>query len=297
VLVLCLIFVLLFIALAVILVAGTVSIQGNIYSEVTPNVPWKAVAAAAVMTAFYAIWIFVDYRAIAADPNRTDFPFDAIHRFSPKETSDPVDKLWVVKNNNEILYRRQAGDTLAGAKYVDAQTGQQWSRSDSTGIVEAIIIEDKDAKVRFEPKLDAQGNFVPEKPGRDIEPFPGYYEVKGKRKMEQIGQVTSFHWGLYFANWMLNIVHLALWFVLLWLVLRFQWSHALFMGVILWAIATLLIVPMLLDRTQTTVKEKLKPATIIYVPNSLASTVSEGCCPPALALRVGTELRSMPGCA
>jgi hypothetical protein len=257
----------LFVVLAVILAVGTISIQGNIYSEVTPGVVWKAPAAAAIMTLFYAAWVFLDYRTL--DVNRADFPYDTIFRFSPKDIRD-FDQLWVVKNNQETLYRRQSGDTLAGYKFVDPRTGQQWSRGDSTGIVEAIIVDEDGTKVRFEPKLDAQGNFKPEKPGAPIEPFPGYFEVKGKRKMEQLGQVSTFRWGLYLGNWMLNLLHLGLWFVTLWLLLRFQWSHALFMAAVLWVIATLWIVPMLLERTKSAVLQKAGLTTALYGPFSPA---------------------------
>jgi hypothetical protein len=258
VLVLVLIFILLFAGLAVILAAGTVSIQSNIYSEPTTGIQWKAPTAAAILTVFYALWMIIDYRAL--DPNRNDFPYDTIFRFSPKEIYD-VDQLWAVKNNQEILFKRQAGDTIGASKYVDPLTGQQWSRGDATGLVSAILIDDK--KVRLEPKLTPEGNFLP-----GAEAFPGYYEVKGRRRMENLGQVSTFRWGLYIGNWVLNILHLVVWFVPLWLLLRFQWSHALFIAAILWGIATLWIVPMLLEKTYRVAQQRAGIQTSLVRPAS-----------------------------
>jgi len=65
-----------------------------------------------------------------------------------------------------------------------------------------------------------------------------------------LGEVSQFRWDLLLLNLLFNGLHVALWFAGLWLVLRFQWSHALGFAVCLWLVMTLLPVPMVLDYAQ-----------------------------------------------
>ena len=55
--------------------------------------------------------------------------------------------------------------------------------------------------------------------------------------------------GLTFINLLLNAVFFGVWFACLWLLLRFQWPHALGLAVPLWATFVLIIVPMLITRS------------------------------------------------
>ncbi len=248
-LVLLLIFVLLFVGLAVLLGGGAYSIQGNIYSEPGEGLAWRGPAAAAVLTAFYGFWAFLDYQAAAADPNRPDMPYDTIFRFSPKETKD-VDQFWSVQNGKEVLFTRERVGTMG--KPVFKSQGQEWARSSGTGMVEAIIVEyppKSGEKIRLEPKL-IDGNFPPG------ESFQGYFEPNGKRSMPQLGQVVVFRWGLFTANLLLNALHFVVWFLSIWLILRFQWMHALLLSAILWGAATW-TVPMLLEKTQNVARVRV----------------------------------------
>ena len=46
---------------------------------------------------------------------------------------------------------------------------------------------------------------------------------------------------------LLNVLHLGVWFVCLWLLLRFQWSHALGLAAAVWLVLTLTFLPPLLQ--------------------------------------------------
>jgi hypothetical protein len=95
------------------------------------------------------------------------------------------------------------------------------------------------------------------------EMFPGYYQVNGRRKMLQLGVLSVFRWGLFLGNLFLNALFLGVCFVCLWLILRFQWTHALGFAAVLWLALSLAVVPMLLAKTQEVARQRAAspPAT------------------------------------
>jgi hypothetical protein len=248
------VFCVVFFALSVILWAGTLGFQGLIYSEPASGLPWRGPAAAAVLTALFAVWCYLSFSNF--DPRtETQLPFDTIFRFQPNKITQ-VDKLYAVKNGQETPFtKRNTGGKVGAAEFRDGQ-GNPWRRSDTTGITEAIIVEENGQRVTFVPKLASDGKTFPP----TAEAFPGYYEQGGRRVMVQLGQVSLFQWGVWFFNIVLNVAHFGLWFLCLWLVLRFQWPHALGLAVVAWAIVTLVLLPMLLDRTRDVAKERANPA-------------------------------------
>ena len=62
------------------------------------------------------------------------------------------------------------------------------------------------------------------------------------------GRPSKFRFGRFFVNMLLNFLHLAIWFVCLWLLLRFQWAHALGLALAIWLVMTLFVVPQLLTQ-------------------------------------------------
>src|SRR5262249_40196924 len=74
------------------------------------------------------------------------------------------------------------------------------------------------------------------------------------------GRPYAFRWGRFLGNLFLNFVHLGLWFVAFGLVLRFQWSHALLLAIILWLGMSLAILPMLLGQAGAQSMERRGPA-------------------------------------
>lgn len=267
-LILLLIFIVVFIILAIVLAAGTLGIQGYIYSEPVANIAWRAVAAGAAIAFFLGLWALIDYKAL--DPAQADFPIDTLFRFNPTEIRE-VDKFWSVKapsasaedvqkNSQKILYtRRDSGGQVAD--YVDAG-GRRWERSDPTGLMVAIVVDDKGQELRFEPKLVEMPN--PNDPkgpkikvfAQTSEVFPGYYQTGGRRQMLQLGVVSLFRWWLFLGNLVFNALFLGVWFICLWLILRFQWTHALSLAVLLWLTASLVVVPMLLAKTAEVARQR-----------------------------------------
>jgi hypothetical protein len=249
------IFALLFLALAVFLGAGTLFFQAYIYSEPTAGLLWRAPAAGLLMTSFFAFWSYLDYKNPGG--HSTIFEFK-----TPKDEQRFM-KFWAVRKGQETLY--QAHKNSKGFyEYRDA-SGKSWRRSDTEGITEAIVVEDKDGqKIRFEAQLTDDGKFrmAPNSSAAH------YVEVGGERRDmndEYIGLLTRVRTSLIAANLFMNALHFVVWFAALWLLLRFQWGHAFGFAIVLWVVMTLTILPMMFKRTEDAALKQATPGAVARV--------------------------------
>jgi hypothetical protein len=101
---------------------------------------------------------------------------------------------------------------------------------------------DTDDDETFEPERDAKGNFKTEL-GQSLR----YLDARGRVMQEDdFGRVSVYRWDWFAWTALFNVAHLAVWFVALWLLLRYQWTHALGGAVVLWLATSLIALPMLL---------------------------------------------------
>jgi hypothetical protein len=272
-----LIFALILVSLAVFLWVGTLFFQGYIYSEPVSELYWRAPVAGLALTLFLGLWCFFDYRS----PGR----FQSLFDFTATEVEE-FPKIWAVKKGQEIPLEPKtvAQGPLKRTEYF--MRGTRWSRSDGDGMTEAIIVEDKDGqKHTFKPELTKEGTFK-------VDPNDSqarYVEVDGRKRVmleRSIGRIATTRWGKLVANIFLNLLHLGIWFGCLWLLLRYQWSHALGLAVVFWIVITLTILPMLFTRIETASPHKTTPkptstTAFLYhgpaVTCSLAITLKTGC--------------------
>jgi hypothetical protein len=241
---------LLFLGVAVVLWAGTVVIQGYIYSEPVEQAYWRAPVTALVVTLFVAFWCSLDYKS----PGRYGSFFDV----ASASDDTRFDKFLSVKNNRETVYTFRKDAKGRGDYYDDG--GRKWNRADTDGIVQAIIVEDKDGqKIRFEADLTKDGKFK-------LDPDRGtarYVEASGKHRVmtdSAPGWLSVPRTGVVAANLLLNLVHGIVWFLCLWLLLRFQWGHALGLAFVGWLVLTFFLPP-LFKRTEDLAKQKAAQAT------------------------------------
>jgi hypothetical protein len=248
------VFVVIFLASAVVLWGGTYVLQAYIYSDPTPDLYWRAPLASALVTLFLAFWIMLDYRRPGA--------FNTLFDFSAAEEQS-FDKFLSVKNKKETLFTSHKTGP-ARVEYRDAQ-GKAWVRSDTEGPVDAIVVEEADGrKTRFVTELTKDGKFTA-KQGEPVR----YKEEGGKRIMTDayIGRVTVTRWGLVFGNIALNFGLLIAWFVVLWPLLRFQWPHAFGLALVLWA-AFIFVLPGLFRKAEDVAKARASPASALHAPGA-----------------------------
>jgi hypothetical protein len=227
-----LVLLLLWASLTVLLYSGARLLQGSFYNEPVSDLYWRAPAAAAVLTGFLGVWCLLDRNA----PGQ----YAAIHQFSPTDDLQFKELKAVIRKDNKeqtVEYRLRSNER-GQSEYRETKPPYRPLPSHP----EAIIIDENGAPLRFEPERDASGHFrIAE--GQALR----YTDAQGRVMSEDtVGRISIFHWSRFLSNLALNGFHLVLWFVCLWLLVRFQWTHALGLAVAIWLGMTLLILPMLL---------------------------------------------------
>jgi hypothetical protein len=165
----------------------------------------------------------------------------------------------VVKDNKKVHYKaRSSPSKLSGMKgslpgrveFMQTDPPHRvWSRT------AAVLIKEDGQEVRFIAERD-QDNHYKVEAGRDLR----YLDDRGRVMTEgNMGRVYTFRWGRLFTYVFLNGVLLAVWFAGLWLLLRFQWSHALGLAVVIWGATIVLLIPLLLARVEDNLPKPAAP--------------------------------------
>ena len=109
----------------------------------------------------------------------------------------------------------------------------------SPSMVVAILVKEKDQAepTRFDAKLDPGDKF----------PVNGlrYHQANTTRYMDEVSLGTIHRvrsWGL-IGNLFANFLHLAIWCVVWWLVMRFEIGNAIAIGLVFWAITMFVVQP------------------------------------------------------
>ncbi|HEY1376969.1 MAG TPA: hypothetical protein VGF55_09250 [Gemmataceae bacterium] len=235
--------VLLAVGVAVLLAVGTLVIQGYLYSQPVGGIVWRSAAAGAAVCLFFAFWCWLQARS----PGQ----YGTLLDFSPRDTK-VFDKFWSERvgggGKQEILYTR-GRDARGRVEYRDP-SGRLWQRSGDGGVMTAIIVEEDGEKKRFEAEMTPSGQFKIEE-NRPLR----YVEQGGRGRVmtdNEIGEITTTRYGLLFGNLLLNLAHLVVWFLCLWLLLEFQWPHALGLAAALWVAFALLVWPVVREQVPVT---------------------------------------------
>jgi hypothetical protein len=213
----------------VLLWVGTIYLTGYWYTEPTPEMYWRAPAAGAALTVFLGLWIFIDGERVARAPYGIPFLFSADEDL----LSEPAKQFKAVKKGEKapVLYVRATVVRLGKKAYEyrkETSTGQEWR---STG-VEAILLDVDGKTHRFNRTTTREGSYVE------------FVDDQGWTISEHSpGSPSRTRGSTILLTFVLNFLHLGVWFVCLWLLLRFQWAHALGLAFCLWLVVTLLIVP------------------------------------------------------
>jgi hypothetical protein len=236
-----------FAVLSLLLAAWTLFFQAYIYSEPIGAIYWRAPAAAAALTVFLAIWVVCDYRSIDSRDD-SEGHYQPLHNFSAREVKT-YKYLWLTTQD-----RKQELYELRGNRYLNKANQQPKSRP-----LQIVAGDELNGEKHvFKPPMDDKGYFKVEKD----QPLRYYEEGNPSRYMDEsaLGQISIFHFGWMLGSLILNFGFLLVWFVSLWLLLRFQWAHALGLAFVIWLIS-LFVLPMILTQAEKVRKERLPPKT------------------------------------
>ncbi|HZU35928.1 MAG TPA: hypothetical protein VFA18_08470 [Gemmataceae bacterium] len=225
-----LLFVLMWAALIALFWVGALLLQGLLYSEPEPELYWRAPAVATVLTLMLAGWGKLAYDA----PDRfqawfllTNTKTTEVTKLQARVRDDP-------KNWRVYTAHRNARGLI---EYWADDTGRHMPTPP-----EAVKIREGDEEVEFVPDRDPKTNTFK----RDLDHKVVYHDERGRTMTEdRLGTVTESHSGVLVLNWFLTVLIFAVCFVCLWLLLRFQWPHALGLAAVCWLVITLFIQPML----------------------------------------------------
>lgn len=246
--------------LGVLLYVGSLFLQGYIYTVPGTGLAWQAPAAAGAVFLFLTFWCLIIANSSTASP--TEVPYDALFRFTPKEdmVKNPVkelDALYRDKKNKEkkvtyVLHRDPRGRNhyveKNSAKEKGTDGAARWKPED----VKEIHLTHQGQLMIFEAREAGTGanrHFVHTPSGWTLVEFDD----------GPTGIPWVFRWSRFFFTFFLNLFHLALWFACFWLLLRFQWGHALGLAMVMWLLFTLAFLPILLDTAGQVALDKRSP--------------------------------------
>jgi hypothetical protein len=250
--------------LAVVLTAWSVWFQGYIYTEPAEGLVWRGPAAGAALAVAVAFWVLVDYHSVGGAEGQGRYR--PLFEFSATETRKPFPELWIPKRGpgqeGDEVYKLRPG----GGRIEYLQGGLPSGRPLPERPPRITVLEGEEKSV-FEPERDAEGNFYQRQPpwwslNRQPEPLR-YMDQKGRVMTEdRLGVLSSFRTGAFIGNLLLNFLLLAVGFVVGWLLLRFQWPHALLQAFVLWLVLQLFVLPPILSRAEAVARERATPKSV-----------------------------------
>jgi hypothetical protein len=222
--------------------AGTFFFQGYIYTEPTSGLAWQAPAAGAAVGAFVAVWCLCV--ASSSDASPTDIPYDTLFRFSPKVSMflRPAPKLTAIKQDGKrIEYVCKRLDQTR-YRYVDtAYEPRPWNSTK----VKAIELDYQGQKVVFNMRPVTDAGMYREFVSDDGWVMLDYDD--SSQTAGPTGMPSQFRTGRFILNLFFNFGLLVVVFLSLWLLLRYQWPHALGLAFVIWLVCVLTVLPMLLS--------------------------------------------------
>ncbi len=226
----------------VLLSAWSLWFGAYIYTEPTGGIVWRGPAAGAAITVVALLWVFLDY----SSPGH----------FRP---------LWEVSSTEQVRHYQELRVPIARGRddvyKLRPGTRNDYRRADGKTLPSTppvIVVMEDDERYTFEPERDEQGNFKRHKVpgGRSDDPLR-YRDEKGRVMVEgSLGQIEAFRGGRFLANVLLNLAFVAACFLALWLLLAFQWPHALGQAVGLALVLLLFVMPPLLSRAESVARER-----------------------------------------
>ena len=233
-----LVFVMLLVSLGVLFFVGTLFVQSFIFTEVTPGLAWRAPTSAAIMAVFFTFWCLLVMQSSDAETKKS--PYTTIFNFSTRVDMlpSPATELWAHRYDGRTLtYIRTPYVDLGKSKFHYQDAKDPTKEFTPVGVESVEIKDPSGEKKRFTDKTDG-----------DTQVFQGDGGWTLEYDRDISGNPTRMSWALLFGNLLLNTLHFALWFVCLWLILRFSMSSSVLFAAILWGLVTVALLPMLLDQ-------------------------------------------------
>jgi hypothetical protein len=234
---------------ALLLAAWALWFQAQIYSEPAQGIHWRAPAAGGALVLFLGLWVLLDYRSPGSFRELHDFTAVEILEYPEMKVPTQLgEELYVLRPNARGIeeYRRRqppGNDRLPQRPPTLIVYENEGKPAPFSANGQAIT---------FKPDRKENGAFQTGEDG-----LLRYRDDRGRSMVEnRLGQVRIFHVSWLLANLLINLLHLVVWFLVLWLLMEFQWGHALLQAMVIWLIATFFMIPPLLERAEQTARAR-----------------------------------------
>lgn len=239
------------------LAGWTIWFQGYLYTQPVEQIYWRAPVAGSIITLLLIIWIAIDYRAVKNNAN-AHYPYGPIQEMAPaltKGESEPF-AAFIVPNDKggEDEYKlEKVSDARKGhAEYRNVKTNEPITSAPP----KLIVVENGERSV-FEPEKDKNGHFI-RASGQPLL----YRDKKGRVLTEgpMFERRVGLPLGRFLLGVLLNVSFLVIWFVCLWLLLRYQMWHALGLTLVMVAVMLLFVIAPVMSRAEAAARPQVVTA-------------------------------------
>ncbi|MCS6975850.1 MAG: hypothetical protein NZM31_02415 [Gemmatales bacterium] len=223
-------------ALAAVLFAGSRFLQGVFYETLAKGLWWRALIGAGIIwTVGLVLPSLFNLSGGARWPVNFD---DMLFLRTPETAAITFQELRVIdeETGREIRYRR----TVIGGSTVQFRDDQNRPMPQTPPVV--IAVPDEGEAVRWEVVRDKDGYI-------DRSQGTAYYQNSEGQRIPETAFYTGLEaqsgYGQFFLTLFGDVVLFAAWFLTLWLVMQFQWPHALLIALpcfFTWGLAMNLVV-------------------------------------------------------
>jgi hypothetical protein len=225
------------VALTAVMWFGVLFVQSYLYTSTPDGLFWRAPAAAVALTLFYGLWAMMNvWEGTTTRLGGVEIPYGVAWEFSPRVAviREPVSQFVSKRRtSDEALYMIDKSSPR-GTMYRRADGGEYWSAAG----VEYVKFKHDGQEYFFKPDKTRDEDyvvFVDDDTGLEMTEY----------QIGTVGYTSSDRLIIYLV---LNVCHLLLWVACLWLLLGFQFWHAAGLGLIVWMVATVAVLPGLFER-------------------------------------------------
>jgi hypothetical protein len=230
-------FAVLVIAAFAVLLGLSLFLQAYLYNAPADKIYLRALVGGFTIALFLTGWTYMNTRADRENK------YGAIHEFKPTGTTDVTKFEAIRRNRNKAETTVPYSKTLGEKEFRSELDKSPFRVNTSDYITVAFLIkeEGKAEATRFDAALESEllyDSKLEKKTFRE-KGGPRYIEEDG------IGQIVAPSGGVIFLALLINLLHLVVWFVVFWFVMKFTWPHGLGLAMVLGVVITLIAMPLI----------------------------------------------------
>ena len=232
-------FAVLVIAAFALLLGVSLFLQAYLYNAPADRIYLRALVGGTAVALFLVGWTYINTRA------DRDNKYGAIHEFKPTATTE-VTKFEAVRRNRAKIESTVAYNKALGEKEFRSELDKSPFRVNTSDYITVAFLikeEGKTEPTRFDAVLESELLYDSKLEKKT------FREKGGPRLIEDdgIGVIVAPCGGVIFLAILINMLHVVVWFLVFWIVMKFTWPHAFGLAAVLGFAITLVAMPLLFN--------------------------------------------------